>query len=387
MLAGEEGTKSMLAYISLKDFLSDPKQENVCARHHNMHMKVVNVLLIGRSQAGKSTLLATLLNPQQAVQGRCFSVTREPQITAFVLNDDRNNISYTINVIDTPGLTEKRIDNLKSREDEELIRIIKYYISNKITYLNIVIYVTVAKRTHELDAEAFQHIRTFLGDEFESNSLLVISHCEEIPKKRFEQILKDMKTFPETNIMINYCKLGVLPYGTMNADFLSLADEDNNNIPTEKEKTLRKITERVHDTYKRIEKMRQNLFLAIISTANRPRLISQLGRNYYIKEQERMVIISAFDVAKKVWDNELKEKEQYVNIHEVVTSHCKDESFEETNIQHNSNGSTSKLKQADKTRKASEIQQAVVLAEQKLYVIKLRNDRKSHSESNKRIKN
>ena len=372
----EEGTKSMLAYVSLKDYITDPKQENEYTGNHDIYLKVINVLLIGRSQAGKSTLLTTLQNPLQAVQGRGFSVTKEPQMKTFIVNDDHNNTSYTINVIDTPGLTEKRIDDLSSRSDEEIVRIIKHYILKQITHLNIIIYVTVAKRTHELDTEAFQCIKVFLGDEFESNSLLVISHCEEIPKKRIEQIIDDMKTFPETNAMINYCKLGVLPYGTINADHLSLADEDTDDSPEEKETKIRK---KVHNTVKRIEKMRQDLLLAIIKTAYQPRVVSQLGRNYYIKEQERKEIKSAFDVAKKIWDNELQKKKQYANMREVKNN-CETDSFKEKKIQcGHINGEF--IKQADKVMKVNENNQLTVLAERKLYVIEESDDRNSHLKS------
>ena len=300
----KDGIKSLLAYVSLKHFLTDPKQGY--AGYHVMQSQIINILLVGRSQAGKSTLLATLLNPQQAVQGRGFSVTKEPQIQAFILNDEHNNISYTINIIDTPGLREKRIDDLQSRGDEEIIRLAGQCISNQITYLNIVIYVTVAKRTHELDAEAFKCIRDYLGKEFESSSLLVLSHCEEVPKQRFEQIVNDMKTFPETNEIINYCKLGVLPYGTMSADQLTLAEEDNDGTVEENEKALR---EKVHKTIKRIEKMRQDLFLAIIKTADKPRSISQLeGLMKIVKEQEKKLVDTALSAASEKWNKEKQEE-------------------------------------------------------------------------------
>ena len=304
----ETATECFLNYVSLKDYMKDPKQGY--AGYHVAHSKIINILFVGRSQAGKSTLLATLLNPQQAVQGRGFSVTKEPQVQAFILNDEHTNNAYTINVIDTPGLREKRIDNLQSRGDEEIIRLARHCISNQITYLNIVIYVTVAKRTHELDAEAFESINKFLGDDFDTSSLLVLSHCEEIPPQRFEQIIDDMETFPETKKIIEYCKLGVLPYGTMNADQLLLADDDDDEeeTPEEKEENKRK---KIHKTIKRIEKMRQDLFQVIIKTADKPRAISQLqGQLQYIKEQQEKAIETALGAEKENFNKVLEEKKK-----------------------------------------------------------------------------
>ena len=305
----EEGTNSLLAYVPLKHYLTDSKQG--CAGYHVMQSQIINILLVGRSQAGKSTLLATLLNPQQAVQGRGYSVTKEPQNKVFILNDEHNSTSYAINVIDTPGLREKRI-NLQTRNDADLVTLAHNYIAKQVTYLNIVIYVTAAKRTCELDTEAFQYIREYLGNEFESNSLLVLSHCEEIPKITFDQLIDDMKTFPETNEIINYCKLGVLPYGTMNADYLALADEDDDESRAEKEKRNAK---RVRDTLMKIEKMRQDLFLAIIKSANRPRSISQLeGLKKIVAEQERRTLNAALNAAKEKWNKERNDEIQQIKM-------------------------------------------------------------------------
>ena len=301
----ETATECFLNYVSLKDYMKDPKQGY--AGYHVAHSKIINILFVGRSQAGKSTLLATLLNPQQAVQGRGFSVTKEPQVQAFILNNEHTNNAYTINVIDTPGLREKRIDNLQSRGDEEIIRLARHCISNQITYLNIVIYVTVAKRTHELDAEAFESINKFLGDDFDTSSLLVLSHCEEISPQRFEQIIDDMEAFPETKKIIEYCKLGVLPYGTMNVDQLLLADDDDDEeeTPEEKEENKRK---KIHKTIKRIEKMRQDLFQVIIKTADKPRAISQLhGQLQYIKEQQNKLIDEALSAER----HQIEKKKQH----------------------------------------------------------------------------
>ena len=108
---------------------------------------------------------------------------------AFVLHDELNNNYFNVNVIDTPGLNEARIDDMESRPDEEIIKLARHCISNQITYLNVVIYVAVAGKAHQLDTEAFKNIKNFLGNEFSRNSLMVLSHCEEITEKNFQQIV------------------------------------------------------------------------------------------------------------------------------------------------------------------------------------------------------
>ena len=366
----EEGTKSMLAYVSLKNFVTDHNQGY--AGYYVMQSQIINILLVGRSQAGKSTLLATLLNPQQAVQGRGYTVTKEPQIQAFILNDEHTNTQYTINVIDTPGLREKRIDDLQSRSDDALVTLAQNFISKQVTYLNIVIYVTVAKRTNELDAEAFKCIREYLGKEFESNSLLVLSHCEEVPKTRFEQIVNDMKTFPETNEILNYCKLGVLPYGTMNADYLAIGDDDDDDeSPEVREKNIQKNTERVRDTLRRTEKMRQDLFLAIIKSANRPRSISQLeGLMKTVKEKEKKTLDATLNAAKEIWNKEKhdeikKIKEQHAKEQEEKTRHAAELS-QQIELQNKNFLEEMKAKDEEEKRYKTELSKQIELQYKKL---------------------
>ena len=377
----EEGTKSMLAYISLKSFVTDHNQGY--AGYHVMQSQIINILLVGRSQAGKSTLLATLLNPQQTVQGRGYTVTKEPQIQAFILNDEHTNTQYTINIIDTPGLREKRIDDLQSRSDDALVTLAQNFISKQVTYLNIVIYVTVAKRTNELDAEAFKCIREYLGKEFESNSLLVLSHCEEIPKTRFEQIVDDMKKFPETNEVLNYCKLGVLPYGTMNADYLAIGDEDDDDeSPEVREKNIQRNTERVRDTLKRTEKMRHDLFLAIIKSANRPRSISQLeGLMKTVKEKEKKTLDATLNAAKEIWNKEKhdeikKIKEQHAKEQEEKTRHVAKLS-QQIELQTKNFLEEMKAKDEEKKRYETELSKQIELQHKK-HLEEMRKEEKEH---------
>ena len=97
--------------------------------------KFINILLVGRSQSGKSTLLETFMKPQQAVRGRGFAVTREPTLHTFVLTNQETNRRYTMNVIDTddtPGLRENRIDKDIQRGDEEIINLARQFLSNKL---------------------------------------------------------------------------------------------------------------------------------------------------------------------------------------------------------------------------------------------------------------
>ena len=88
--------------------LSNPNQVNKVFDHsQTTSTKTINVLLIGRSQTGKSTILTIIQDPHVAVKSRGFSETRELGFTPLSLYDDRTKETYVLNIIDTPGLSEK----------------------------------------------------------------------------------------------------------------------------------------------------------------------------------------------------------------------------------------------------------------------------------------
>ena len=276
---------------------------------------------------------------------------------AFVLHDELNNNYFNVNVIDTPGLNEARIDDMESRPDEEIIKLARHCISNQITYLNVVIYVAVAGKAHQLDIEAFKNIKNFLGNEFSRNSLMVLSHCDEITEKKFQQIVADMNKYEKTKEMIEYCKLGVLPYGTMSADKLDVLDDD--------EETPEQVQENkcivIEKTLKRIAKMRLNLFNKMIETADMPNYISQLnGCIQYIETEKKKALDTALGEKQDEWDKELKEEinkfsEEYNSIQNKVEKRYENEFKKALDFQYNQYQKELK-KQIDEEKKEYEKQ-------------------------------
>ena len=303
------GYYELLDFTSLKEFVGTNSNLGY-AGYQISQAKIINILLVGRGQSGKSTLLETFMKPQQAVRGRGFSVTRKPTLHTFVLTSQDTNVSYTMNVIDTPGLREKRIDDMQSRSDEEIINLACQFLSNELTYLNIVIYVAIIGKTHERDIVVFDQVKQFLGAEFGENSMLVLSHCENYPKDRIDQCIEDMKKYPETNEIIKYCKLGVFPYGTLSGDELASIDDEEDFTVEEKLDSKIKIVTR---TLTKIEKMRKSILDVIFNMADQPRQVTLLkGVIDHIEEQKQQAINEAFEKEKENLNQELdKQLQQY----------------------------------------------------------------------------
>ena len=359
-----------LNFVSLNDYLSDPKTGY--SLYRTQKATTVNVLLLGRSQSGKSALLETLINPQQAAPpSRGFSSTRAPQVQSFVLHDENNNTHFNINVIDPPGLCEVRIGDMASRGDEDIMKLVWQCISTQVTCLNIVIYVSVARRTHELDIEAFQCVKNFLGSDFSESSLLVLSRSEEISVRRFQQILDDMKAFSETRELIEYCRLGVLPYGAVSAEKLQMfedSDDEEDVLISEERKRLF-----VQRTLKRTEEMRHDLILKIIETANKPVSISLLeGYIHYVKMQEPNAIKKALDwsIGNKEWDR--RQYNKYIEELKKHTNELEDACEKKIEIERRSRSAECAIL-ADELQK---IRKALLYAEQQAREVKEREMKK-----------
>ncbi len=77
---GETNVYSLEAYI----------EDNVnlgFAKNRSFRSVVSNVLMIGRSQTGKSTIAQTIEKPRQSVSGKGFSVTKEAQCNTLIVHD------------------------------------------------------------------------------------------------------------------------------------------------------------------------------------------------------------------------------------------------------------------------------------------------------------
>ncbi len=135
-------------------------------------------------------------------------------------------------------------------------------------------------------------MRQFLGRAFSDNSMLVLSHCDDKPASRVDQIIDDMKTHAMTREIIDYCKLGVFPYGTFSADRLQELESKKLNAKVRAERTK----EEVEDVVKKIENMRTNVIQCLIKMANKSLPIANLGGIMTtLTEKHKMVIRAALE--------------------------------------------------------------------------------------------
>jgi predicted GTPase len=92
-----------------------------------------NIMLIGRTRTGKSTIKRILLDPTFVPDEFTLYSRRDPVVESFHICD--NNI--VLNIIDTPGLFEHDATGIDVRDNEKIQRTIEMCFNHEITKLHV----------------------------------------------------------------------------------------------------------------------------------------------------------------------------------------------------------------------------------------------------------
>ncbi|CAG2172031.1 unnamed protein product [Oppiella nova] len=224
--------------------------------------KCINVLLIGRSQVGKSTIVEVLLNPQKGTYSNGFSITKVPHMQSLIVTDEQTDYSYQINIVDTPGFGQVR-ENNENPTDDDVLKCVSRCIEHNINWLNVVCFVTKAKETNRLDVPVFKKLWPYLGPSYADTSMMVVTHCEGYTADERVEIIENIRTHTITKEYYDYCKLGTYCFGAI----------DVNKVNEFKEKLRPMIVE---DKLVEIETMRDTFITKIIEGANTKKTINEL---------------------------------------------------------------------------------------------------------------
>lgn len=181
---------------------------------------IINVLVVGRSQSGKTTLVNSLKDTAYASYLTGFSDTVNVTHHPLVVRDKSNDKYYQINLIDTIGLGEASRDSASSRPDDEILKLAAKFIRQEITSLNAVIFVSKIGDTHLHDLPVFTKLMEFLGEPFKTNTMMILTHCENNTPEKTQQFVDSIQNTPSSRALGAYCTLGIHPHGTLNFEQL-----------------------------------------------------------------------------------------------------------------------------------------------------------------------
>ena len=172
-----------------------------------------NILLIGRTRTGKSTIKSLLVNPTNVPGDLTLkSGTRDPHFQAFHLRDE----DTVLNVIDTPGLFEHSSREMDIRDNDMILRTIGFCINMEITKFHMICFcVSLTVGINNEDIESLHLLIEYFGIEASKNSCLVITRCESIDERQREKLKRELLEDVAFKRVAPFFKLGVFFSGSI----------------------------------------------------------------------------------------------------------------------------------------------------------------------------
>lgn len=179
-------------------------------------VKSNNIVIIGRTRSGKSTIKSLLFDPTKVPEELTLkSDTRDPLIESFYIADR----DTTLNIIDTPGLFERGTATDNIRNNEAILKTIEKCANMEITSFNIICFcIAITAGINEEDVQSIKLFIEFLGNEISNNSCLIITHCETKNAEQRQTIKKELEDDKFFKKIASYFKLGVFFSGSINRD-------------------------------------------------------------------------------------------------------------------------------------------------------------------------
>ncbi|CAF2858380.1 unnamed protein product [Rotaria sp. Silwood2] len=193
-------------------------------KHKVQRVQHKNVLLIGRTRTGKSTLKQLLVDPTTISEELTLaSQTKNATFESFIIDDNQ----VVINIIDTPGLFERGTDENQVRDNQAILRTIEQCIEREITKFHLVGFcASFESGINDQDVKAIRELIDFLGQGVSKNSCLIVTRCESKSQDQRQKLMKEIETDMHFKPLAGYFKQGIFFSGCLHRDSWMNATDD-----------------------------------------------------------------------------------------------------------------------------------------------------------------
>ena len=182
-----------------------------------------NILLLGGTHGGKSTLKSVLIDPTTVAEK--LSLMSDPRGAMF---ESFNVVGEQIilNIIDTPGLSQLASLKTDVRGDQSILEIIKTCVKQEVTKLHVICFcISLRFGLTEEGIRSIQVLSDFLGKNISHNSCLIITHAERKSREECDRIRAELCNSPCFRSIVPLFGLGVFFSGSLDSDHYRLGIE------------------------------------------------------------------------------------------------------------------------------------------------------------------
>ena len=181
-----------------------------------LQAKSKNIMLIGRSRTGKSTIKMLLVNPTAVPEDlELKSGTKDPLFETFHIQET----GTVLNIIDTPGLFERGKKEDGIRDNEMILKTIKICVNREITKFHFICFcASITSGINQQDIESLKILTQFLGRDLSRNSCLIVTHCESKNEQQRKSIREQLSADAHFVDIASFFKLGIFFSGSINRD-------------------------------------------------------------------------------------------------------------------------------------------------------------------------
>jgi len=181
-----------------------------------------NVVLLGKSGVGKTTCIEVLKDASYCTPRgySLLSSSVDSVYTPLVIHNGEGK-SYSINVIDTPGLFEVRTSTANKRSNDDILHSITDCIKGSITSISCVfIVVPFTSVLNQEDLQALNAIKEFLGtsETVRSKVFLVFSKADAFQLENLSDRLNEFLESEISKLYLEFCLGGIYFTGAISGE-------------------------------------------------------------------------------------------------------------------------------------------------------------------------
>ena len=194
--------------------------------NHHIVRKVEqkNILLIGRTRTGKSTIKKVLVDPTQvADEMRLAAQTRAATFESFIIDDD----AMVLNIIDTPGLFERGASSMDLMDNKTILKTIEQCVAREITKFHLICFcASFEAGINDEDVKAIKLLTEFLGPEVSQSACLVITRCESKSEELRNSLRREIESDTLFQPLTGYFRRGIFFSGSLDRDSYNNATDN-----------------------------------------------------------------------------------------------------------------------------------------------------------------